>query len=470
VLTRYRPAAVAAAAAVCALTLGVLAPGAMAAADGTAVPAGHERLARHGAPHFGQAAGTQLVKDLRAAWQISKGEGVTIALIGSGVDGSAAGLSGKVKRGPAFGHVPNQPAAPDTALASAMAGSGPSSSNPAGTVGLAPAARILDIRINVRERQTHAWQQSLADAIRYAASHRAKVIFVDEIGLEDDLSIDGAVHDALSKGVVVIGAGYVPSRHSPNTATFPNSLPGVIGVASPTVPGMGQLPPHHYASPANDSILVSAPGNVLNVSGPGGSAYGVYNLYSAGAWLTATVAIIKSVYPRLPPAMVARSLALSARDHPRGGYDPRVGFGMINPIGALHEAARLRALRSAAAAGPGVADPSTRFVASPVPGTIHAVRHSVVKLAGFGGAMGAGVLLLVLGVLTWRRRSRQAATPGAPWAPSAPSAAGWAATVPPSGPASPPPWAPPAPSGEPVAPPPWAPPAPPQPPWTLPGA
>jgi hypothetical protein len=475
VLTRYRPAVVAAAATACSVTLAVLAAGAVAAAGGGAAPAGRagrERVARHGAPGFGRAAGTQLVKDLRAAWQISKGEGVTIAVIGSGVDGTAAGLSGKVTKGPAFGHVPHQPAAPDTALASAMAGSGPSSSNPAGTVGLAPAARILDIRINVRERQTHAWQQSLADAIHYAARHRAKVIFVDEIGIQADLSIADAVQYAVSKNAVVIGAEYIPSRHSPDTATFPNSLPGVLGVASPTVPGMGQPPPHRYKCPANDSILVSAPANVLNVSGPAGSGYGVYNLYSAGAWLTATVAIIKSVYPKLPPAMVARALALSARGHPRGGYDTKVGFGMINPIGALHEVARLRVLHPAAAAGPGVADPAGRLVASAAPGPISAVRHSVLKLAGYGGAIAAGVLLLVFGVLTWRRRKAlPAASPGGPWAvppPAAPSAPAWGAPARPqsAGPQSRAPR-----SGGPLSAepsPPWAPGSDGAPPWTAP--
>ncbi len=473
-LTWYRPAALAAAA-VCSVTLGALAPTAVAATGGAAAPArlaAHNRLAAHGTRGFSRSAGTQLVKDLRAAWQISKGEGVTIAVIGSGVDGSAAGLSGKVTKGPAFGHVPNQSLAPDTALASAMAGSGPSSSNPAGTVGLAPAARILDIRVNVRERQTLAWQQSLGDAISYAARHRAKVIFVDEIGLQDDLSIDSAVQYALSKDAVVIAAEYLPGKHAPNAASYPNSLPGVLGVAAQTVPGAGPAPPHHYGSPANDSILLSAPGNVLSVSGPAGMGYEVYNLYSAGAWLTATVAIIKSVYPKLPPALVARALALSAREHPRGGYNTRVGFGLIDPIGALHEVGKLRALRSAATAGPGVAVASARFVTSPAPGAVHAVKHSTVKLAGYGGAMAVGLLLLVLGVVTWRRRkARRAAAPGAPWAaaPQAAPAAAWTAPAQPGGPAQPagqmppPPWtvSPPAPQGQQPPAPPWGPPAPP---------
>lgn len=448
-LTRYRHATLAAA---CAVTLGALAPAA-AATGGAAAPAplaAHGRLTAHGARVFSQSAGTHLVRDLRAAWQISKGEGVTIAVIGSGVDGSAAGLSGKVTKGPAFGHVANQSLAPDTALASAMAGSGPSSSNPAGTVGLAPAARILDIRVNVRERQILAWQQSLGDAIRYAARRRAKVIFVDEIGSQDDLSIDSAVQYALSKDAVVIAAEYIPGKHTPNAATFPNSLPGVLGVAAQTVPGAGQPPPRRYGNPANDSILLSAPGNVLNVSGPGGLGYEVYNMYSAAAWLTATVAIIKSVYPKLPPAMVARALALSAREHPRGGYNTRVGFGLINPIGALHEVGKLRALRSAATAGRGVADPPARFVTSPAPGAVRALQHSMVKLAGYGGAMGLGLLLFLLGVVMWRRRkARRPAASGAPRAasPQAAPTAGWAAPAQPAGQPPAPPWEPPSPPG-----------------------
>ena len=487
-LTRHRAAVLTAAVAACSLTLGALAPAVVAAPGGRAAPAGRggqERPASHGAPGFSRSSGTQLVKDLRAAWQISRGEGVTIALIGTGVDSSAAGLGGKVTQGPAFGNVKDDSAIPNTVLASAMAGSGPSASNPAGTVGLAPAARILALRIDERTRLTSVWQQNVGRAIRYAAGHGAKVIYVDDLNPTGDANLDGAVQYALSKGAVVICAEFRPRGQPVNAATFPNSLPGVLGVATVVVPGMSQPPPSHDAVPANDSILLSAPGNVLIVSGPAGMGYEVFNAYAAVAWLAATVAIIKSVYPTLPPALVARALALSARDHPRGGYNTKVGFGMIDPIGALHEVAKLRGLRTVAGSGPGVAAPAARFLSGPAPGPINAVRHSPVKLAGFGGAMVAGLVLLLLAVVIWRRRRRVAVAqvPGAsstapppmtaperaPWAvPPAPPAASptppWAQ---PPAPPAPPPGAPPRASPEP----PWAPPsAPPEPPWAQPAA
>src|SRR5260221_6464278 len=55
-------------------------------------------------------------------------------------------------------------------------------------------------------------------------------------------------------------------------------------------------------TPANGSILVTAPGNVLYGSGPAGTNYPMYNFFAADAWLTATAALIKSAYPHLSPS------------------------------------------------------------------------------------------------------------------------------------------------------------------------
>ena len=49
-------------------------------------------------------------------------------------------------------------------------------------------------------------------------------------------------------------------------------------------------------------------------------------------------------------------MAASASYHPPGGYNTSIGFGLINPIGALHEASRLAKLRATAAPGPAPPD------------------------------------------------------------------------------------------------------------------
>jgi len=153
----------------------------------------------------------------------------------------------------------------------------------------------------------------------------------------------------------------------------------------------------------NDSVLVAAPGNALVVTGPHGARYLIYNAYAANAWLTATVALLKSVYHDLSPALVEQALALSARNHPRDGYNIRVGYGLINPAGALREAAQLRRLRPVAQLGPGVVSPADRLDAGPAPGPINAVRHPLWRLAGAGAAVVAGLVLLAFAAARWRR-------------------------------------------------------------------
>ncbi|MBO0774317.1 MAG: S8 family serine peptidase, partial [Actinobacteria bacterium] len=414
VLTRWRGPVAAVACAACGMGLvAAAAPAVAARAERAVRPVAAARAGRALRPAVapgtvsragpGQGSVSQVVADLRAAWQISRGSGVTVGVVGGGVDPSVTGLAGKVKAGPSFGNVRNDSATLDTVFASAVAGEGPSSSNSFGTIGLAPGARILSVRIG--PAGDGVWQRYVARAIRYLAGHRARVIFVDLFGPRDLAALDRAVQYAESRGAVVVSAELAAKGLS-GPARYPNSLPGVLGAGSLVLPG-GLRPPVISPSPANASILVAAPGNVIAATGPAGAGYGIYNGFGAAAWLTATAALIKAVFPRLPPGLVARAIAVSARHPPRGGYNTRVGFGVINPAGALHQAERLAKLRLTARPGtPGVAGPADRLAAGPAPGVIRAVHHSVMRLAGDGGAIIAGALLLVTAVLLARRRRR----------------------------------------------------------------
>jgi hypothetical protein len=205
----------------------------------------------------------------------------------------------------------------------------------------------------------------------------------------------------------VVSAAYGPARLAADPQ-YPASLPGVIAAGAVRLPGLPR-PPTRYLTPANGSILVAAPGNVLDAAGPGGTHYPVYNFFAAGAWLTATAALIKSAHPHLPPALVARALAASARDRPAGGYSPAEGFGIINPAGALAEAGRLAALRTVAAPGPGTVPPAASFATGAAPGTIEAVQRSAWQLAGPALLMLVGLIVLLRTRRLrkrWRRRAR----------------------------------------------------------------
>ena len=284
---------------------------------------------------------------------------MTVAVLDGGVDPSAPGLRRVVTTGPSFGQVAGDTPAEGTVFASAVAGRGPSGSNPAGTVGLAPAARILSIKVPNRAGGG-TWQRDIGAAIRYAASHGAQVIYVSEESFQDDAVLDSAVEYATARNAVVISPEFTFRNAPPSVSTVPDSLPGVLGAASVVLPGLPK-PPHGMRYPANESILVAAPANALTVSGPLGQGYEMFDSLASAAWLTATVALIKSVYPHLPASLVNLAIARSARDHPRAGWSPQVGFGLINPDGALHQAAALAKVPVTAPAGPGSLAVSARF-------------------------------------------------------------------------------------------------------------
>jgi Subtilase family len=385
-----------------------------------AAPAAGATAARHAPTSSGAeipaSARSRLSSELLQAWQITKGEGVTVAVLSTAVD-SVSGLAGKVIHGPDYAPLAGAPATDGTILATLIAGSGPTGTNPFGAIGRAPAAKILAEQIvdynggpgAGKYQQYPAWQDITARAIRYAADHGASVIVTFESGYSDSTVLDQAVAYAISKNVVVLGSD-TTFGSTPNELQYPDSLPGVINFSGTSISGLTP-PSTKVSSPLNDSILVTAPDNVMYATGPGNQPYTAWGNYSTIAWVAGTVALIKSVYPQITPAQVARALAISASYHPAGGYNSRIGFGLINPIGALREAGVLVKQHSTASAGAGVVGPATHF-GTAVPAVIDAVHHSPLKVGGYAAAIIVGLVLIALAVVLARRRPRPAPVSG----------------------------------------------------------
>jgi hypothetical protein len=407
VLTRSRVAAITALALGIATAAGAAAPVASASPASAAVTK----------PHFPAGAAKLLAHELEQAWQITRGQGVTIAVLGTAID-PVTGLAGKLIKGPNYAPLPGASALDGTLMASLIAGSGPTGTDPFGTIGRAPGAKILVEQ--VADLESHGggkyvadgtWQAILARAIRYAANHGASVIVTFTEGDSSTPALDAAVQYAISKNVVVLGSAAASSGGRPTTIYYPDSLPGVINVSGVTLSGLPKLPGKD-TEPANYSVLVATPDNPLAATGPGNAPYTAWGFYSDVAWVAGTVALIKAVYPRITPGQVARALAESASYRPPGGYNISVGFGLINPIGALHDAAALVKLGTTAAPGPGIVSATSRF-GTAQPTAIDAVHHAKAKLIGFAAAIvvGLGLLLLALILGRRRRRRRQASVP-----------------------------------------------------------
>jgi hypothetical protein len=364
----------------------------------------------------------QFVSDLDGAAGLATGRGVTIAVLWSGVDTSASGLSGQSTEGPNYVYKPRAPLAHalGTLISSLIVGS------PGINPGLAPDARILGLRIEPDEYEPGRKQfydsdnydsnQQIVDAkaIKYAADHGAKVILVDgETSAYGgvNLVLSSAVQYAIRKNVVIV-APESNDGSGQGEYLYPAGQAGVIGVASVTLPG-GPTPQGVFgdgqsgsASARNNSVLIAGPGNAI-IDSPTG--WGIYKTAAAAAYVAATAALIKERHPNLSPALVARAIEISARDQPPGGYSTSVGFGVLDPYAAVLAADKVSRYTPTASAADGAVAAGGHFGTAPAaPTAINALPPDTSEvIASLSGIAVGAILLAVAAVLAVRRRRRR---------------------------------------------------------------
>jgi type VII secretion-associated serine protease mycosin len=388
-------------------------------------PAGRQRaaavladLTRAG---HGQGAGTQIraaeqaqLKSINApaAWRVSRGRGVTVGVLDTGVDASAADLSGSVSTGPDYtqgadppGYRP--PHLHGTFIASLIAGHGSGPGRAGGVVGVAPAARVLSVRVILDDQEPGVgpyntdprYADAIGRGIRYAASHGAAVINMSLGSVEPTRAMQAALAYAASRGVVVVasagnsgvpGQGYTPY-------SYPASFAGVLSVAAVTESGTRAA-----FSDRNSSVVLSAPGVRVLGAGPGGTYLQASGTSPAAAFVAGVAALIRSAYPGLSPAQVEQAMISSAARRPAAGYSPATGFGEVDAAAAL----RAAGLLSQASPEPGLA--AGRHFGGTVPGPIQVTHRDEARIAvlgGVGAAATAGFLaaLAVLATRTVRR-------------------------------------------------------------------
>jgi subtilisin family serine protease len=291
-----------------------------------------------------------------SAWPVTRGQGATVAVIDSGVNPAVTDLAGSVTTGPDLTGVHTPPGNPNwgvhgTWMASLIAGHGHAGGG-SGIVGVAPASRVLSIRV-VTDRHDPGYsayehesdsrvQNALARAVTYAIKHRADVISMSLGYGQPSTAVRSALQDALDHGIVVVAS----SGNSGNSArvghasqapySFPADYPGVLGVAAVSRSGSAA-----GFSSDNLSVQVAAPGVNVPAQGRDGQYWLVSGTSPACALTAGVAALIKSRYPGLAPALVGQAITLSTRNRPSGGYDNKIGFGTVDAATALAAAGKL---------------------------------------------------------------------------------------------------------------------------------
>ena len=350
---------------------------------------------------------------LNQAWAISRGQGVTVAVLDTGVDSTHPDLAGSVTTGPDYFSDGAKPGDPDwgehgTAMASLIAGHGHGPGAASGMIGLAPAASILSIRV-IPEESDHrpkpparAADASLADAIRYAVDHGARVISMS-LGDSDTGAAGGrrreqeAIDYAIAHGVVVV-ASAGNSGTTTNVTKYPAAYPGVIAVA-----GVDRAGAHASFSERAWYLSVAAPGVDVPGAVPGSQYVIGSGTSPAGAFVAGVAADILARQPRLSPAQVKQLLERTAKSG--GAWSRENGWGVVQPLAALQQAPTLTPQppipRAAAALWQRFPSPTTAADAGD-----GQRRWLPAGLAGMGAAAyGAAIFL----AFWWPRRRRRLA-------------------------------------------------------------
>jgi type VII secretion-associated serine protease mycosin len=355
------------------------------------------------------------------AWQFATGSGVIVAVLDSGVDASHPDLSGQVLPGADFvdgstdgrhdfvGH--------GTTVAALIAGR---NNDTAGVAGIAPAAKILPVRVLDKENK-YDDATAVAAGLRWAVDHGARVV---------NLSLGGGAHsDALSDAlgyaavhdvVIVACTGNVTAGAASTEVWYPAREPGVIAVAglagtestgdrasggTAAGGGTGGGSEALWAgSLTGPSTVLTAPAVNLVGARPGGY-WRVQGTSFAAPLVSGAAALVRSRWPTLDVANVTNRLIRTARDLGPAGRDDRFGYGEVNPVAALTSAVPIvrRNPLVVPKAPPAVERFSER---TPQADSAHPSLLPLRVLVGAAVSLVAFVLVLVPGVVAARRFTR----------------------------------------------------------------
>ncbi|TQS26730.1 S8 family serine peptidase [Microbispora sp. KK1-11] len=270
-------------------------------------------------------------------WPTTRGQGVTVAVVDSGVrplpEIARALLPGGDTTGHGTdGHTDFSDDGHGTGMAILIAGQGGGTTH---LVGIAPEARILPVAVTDGPISTIEFEMSLSRGIRFAADHGAQVINISQ----GDNSLEAcpsqvrdAVAYAVEHDVVIVAAAGNDGDHD-NPIMFPASCPGVLSV--------GATDDHSRpwkSTESNEYVSVAAPGVDLPVASKSEeySYPHASGTSGAAALVSGAAALVRAANPAMPAREVVRRLIGTTLDVDAPGRDDQTGYGIVRINRAMH--------------------------------------------------------------------------------------------------------------------------------------
>ncbi|WP_158566936.1 S8 family serine peptidase [Actinomadura craniellae] len=259
------------------------------------------------------------------AWALTRGKGVTVAVIDSGVQPDHPMLAGRITEFVDLTGTGKRDCVGHGTGVAALAGGRDLAAAGVPLSGVAPEARLIVIKQQDADSD-RAGGARLAKAIRTAADRRAKVINIS-ITTGNSPELAQAVQYAQARdALIVTAAGNLDGDGRSAGPAYPASYPGVLSVAS--------LGPAGAVAGTSDTVTradVGAPGAAVPTAWTGGYHPGAEGTSFAAAYVSGTAALVRSYHPELDHRQILHRIRVTAD----GNVGQGSGRGMINPVAAV---------------------------------------------------------------------------------------------------------------------------------------
>ena len=292
--------------------------------------------------------------ELDKAWEITKGNGIRVAVIDSGIDTGHPALLANIEEATTVFKDSDYTSASSTLYdgdlgraydyyghGTAVAGLIAANSSDDSIMGVAPEAKIISIKtfeVKKTEAKTYSTTSLLFEALRMAMAKKVDVInlsiSVSSMSSSTAATLKSLIDEAEEKGIIVVCASGNQSNSSP---AYPGRYDSAIAIGA--VGYAGDKLERCYFSNYGEGLDFVMPGKTIESTRPASNPRGITQSKDGTSFSSpmaaGVFALLLSKHPEMTKSELYDVLKATAIDLGDEGYDLQYGNGMMMPYDAL---------------------------------------------------------------------------------------------------------------------------------------
>jgi len=255
-----------------------------------------------------------------SAWDASRGKGINVAILDTGIDASHPDLAPNVKGAVSF--VPGESPADGAGHGTHCAGTVAAAIHGSGVVGVAPAASLYNVKV-LASNGSGNWSWLIA-GIDWCIKNRMKVLSMSLGGGTAPVALETMCNTAFSNGLLLVAAAGNTGPNM-NTVGVPARYKRVIAVSA--IDGANGIAPFSSRGP---EVELCAPGvNILSCK-PGGGYQTMNGTSMACPHVAGGAAVVWGSHRFATNVQIFNLLAHTADNLGVPGWDPLFGYGRLD--------------------------------------------------------------------------------------------------------------------------------------------